>query len=170
MMPLDKSRLFDFLSILDEELEKKITIVAVGGTAMTLLDLKSSTRDIDFTIPSDHRKEYDKAISSVPHGLKIDVWEDGWVFSQGLPPDYLEKSIKIHEFDKILLLALNPVDIVVTKIGRLNDKDIQDVEICIKKSQLTKSEILKRGNSTEYVGDRKNYDYNLNYVISHFFD
>lgn len=30
MVPLDKSSLFDFLAVLDEELEKKITIVAVG--------------------------------------------------------------------------------------------------------------------------------------------
>ena len=51
-MPCDKSALFDFLEALNEDLPKKITLVAVGGTAMTLLDLKDSTIDIDFTVPS----------------------------------------------------------------------------------------------------------------------
>jgi hypothetical protein len=35
-MPLDRSRLFGFLQELEQELSKSITIVAVGGTALTL--------------------------------------------------------------------------------------------------------------------------------------
>ena len=38
-MPCDRSALFDFLSVLNEDLTRKIILVAVGGTAMTLLDL-----------------------------------------------------------------------------------------------------------------------------------
>lgn len=169
-MPLDKSVLLDFLNILNEELDKRITLVAVGGTAMTLLDLKSSTRDIDFTIPSTDRDEYEKAMLNVQHGLKIDIYEDGWVFSQGLPSDYLERSIKIKEFDNIILLALHPIDIVVTKIGRLDDRDMQDIERCIKGFNLSKSEILERAADTDYVGDIEVYNYNLNFVIKQFFN
>jgi hypothetical protein len=51
-MPCDKTALFDFLEVLNEDLKQKITLIAAGGTAMTLLDLKPSTIDIDFTIPS----------------------------------------------------------------------------------------------------------------------
>ncbi|MFZ7136989.1 MAG: hypothetical protein ACOWW1_01010 [archaeon] len=91
-MPLDKTGLFDFLEILDNELEKKITLVAIGGTAMTLLDLKSSTIDLDFTIPSENRDEYEKAISNIPHGLKIDIWDDGMIFSQILPSRLFAKK------------------------------------------------------------------------------
>jgi hypothetical protein len=54
-MPLDKSVLLDFLTVLDEKIRGKITLVAVGGTAMTFLDLKTSTIDVDFTIPSKDR-------------------------------------------------------------------------------------------------------------------
>ena len=45
-MPLDKNYLLDFLKVLDEEIPATITLVAAGGTAMTLLDLKSSTIDV----------------------------------------------------------------------------------------------------------------------------
>ncbi len=73
-MPLDKSTLLDFLEVLDSEISKKITLVAVSGTAMTLLDLKTSTIDLDFTIPSNDKPAFDKALANVPHGFKIDVW------------------------------------------------------------------------------------------------
>ncbi|MDE1812367.1 MAG: hypothetical protein KGH85_05820 [Thaumarchaeota archaeon] len=37
---------------IDKELKRKIVVVTVGGTAMTLLKAKPSTIDVDFTIPS----------------------------------------------------------------------------------------------------------------------
>ena len=51
-MSFDNTKLLDFLGQIDRELSRKIVIVAVGGTAMTLVNAKSSTIDIDFTIPS----------------------------------------------------------------------------------------------------------------------
>jgi hypothetical protein len=53
-MPCDKKVLFEFLEVINESLSKKITLVAAGGTAMTLLGLKPSTTDINFalTVPS----------------------------------------------------------------------------------------------------------------------
>lgn len=125
-MPCDKSTLFDFLSVLNEDLTKKITLVAAGGTAMTLLDLKPSTVDIDFTIPGCDRLEFEQALKSNPPGYKVDRWTDGRVFCQTLPNDYIEKSITIKEFSHISLRALQPVDIIITKIGRLNARDLQD--------------------------------------------
>lgn len=39
---LNNSKLLDFLEELDKELDGKIIVVAVGGTAMTLLGIKPS--------------------------------------------------------------------------------------------------------------------------------
>jgi hypothetical protein len=116
-MPCDKSALLDFLEVLNGDLTKKVTLVAAGGTAMTLLDLKPSTIDIDFTIPSSDLPEFERALKNNPPGFKVDRWADGYVFCQSLPNDHLEKSIKIKEYSHILLKALHPVDIIVTKIG-----------------------------------------------------
>ena len=71
-MPCDKSALFDLLEVLNEDLAKKITLVAVDGTAMTLLDLKNSTVDVDFTIPSCDQVEFEKVLSGNPSGYKVD--------------------------------------------------------------------------------------------------
>jgi hypothetical protein len=56
--------------------------VAVGGTAMTLLDLKPSTIDINFTIPSSDLPEFEPALKGNPPGFKIDQWADGYVLKQ----------------------------------------------------------------------------------------
>jgi hypothetical protein len=167
-MPLDKSVLLDFLTVLDEEIRGKITLVAVGGTAMTLLDLKTSTIDVDFTIPSKDRPIFDKALAKVPHGFKIDAWSDGLVFSQILPDDYLEKSVEIANFQHILLRALQPIDIVVTKIGRLDDRDVQDIEACIKRFNISRRQIEERAAAIHYVGNEEIYRNNLDYVLERF--
>jgi len=108
---------------------------------MTLLDIKTSTIDIDFTIPSCDRLEFEQALKSNPPGYKVDRWTDGCIFCQTLPNDYLEKSIKIKEFSHISLRAFQPVDIIVTKIGRLNERDMQDIDACIRKGNVSKAEI-----------------------------
>jgi len=170
-MPCDKSVLFDFLNVLNENLSNKITLVAAGGTAMTLLDIKTSTIDIDFTIPSCDRLEFEQALKSNPPGYKVDRWTDGCIFCQTLPNDYLKKSITIKEFSHISLRALQPVDIIVTKIGRLNERDIQDIDACIRTGNVSKAEIKERALLVvqTYVGPEEDYLYHLNLVLDKFF-
>ncbi len=57
-MSLNKQQLFDFLEEVEKELQKKIILVAAGGTAMTLLNAKPSTIDVDFTIPAKYFDEF----------------------------------------------------------------------------------------------------------------
>ncbi|MBN1244757.1 hypothetical protein JXA31_04100 [Candidatus Bathyarchaeota archaeon] len=170
-MPCDKSALLEFLEVLNDDLTRKITLVAAGGTAMTLLDLKPSTIDIDFTIPSSDLPEFERALKNNPPGFKVDRWADGYVFCQSLPDDYLDKSIEIKEYSHISLRALNPVDIIVTKIGRLNHRDIQDIETCITAFKITKDQITARAAlvSPTYVPREEDYLYHLERVIQKFF-
>jgi len=169
-MSLDKSKLLGFLEELNENLERKITLVAVGGTALTLLGMKASTIDIDFTIPSQDFEEFERAERATPHGFHIDKWQDGVVFSTSLPEDYLKTSLVSDlNADMIDLRALHPLDIVVTKIGRLNERDKSDIEICIKKFKLQKDEIIKRAQKIELAGSEEAYDVNLQLVVNTYF-
>jgi hypothetical protein len=101
----------------------------------------------------------------------VDRWTDGCIFCQTLPNDYIEKSIKIKKFSNISLRALQPLDIIVTKIGRLNEKDIQDIETCIRKCKILKAEITARALlvAPTYVGPEEDYLYHLNWVLEKFF-
>jgi hypothetical protein len=71
-MPCDKIALFNFLEVVSEDLTKRITLVAVGGTAMTLFDLKPSTIDIDFTVPAEDLLEFDRVLKNNPPGFRVD--------------------------------------------------------------------------------------------------
>ncbi len=168
-MPLDRSELLAFLGEVDKELDRDITLVAVGGTALTILGVKPSTVDIDFTLPSEDYDEFKRALKNTPHGYRVDYWKDGFVFSQVLPEDYLKKSRAIRKMKHIQLKALHPVDIVITKIGRLDQRDKVDIQSCIKKFGLTKAQIARRAEKVEYVGRHENYSINLKYVLKNFF-
>jgi hypothetical protein len=170
---LNHEYLLLFLEEVDKQLKGKITLIAVGGTAMTLLNLKSSTLDIDFTGPTKHINEFNRILKFIPHGIKIDTWKDGNVFIQQLPSDYVRKSIPIHAaqkrgIKKIDLRALNPIDIIATKIGRLIDRDLQDIEICFNRYMVKRVEFLARTKEVKksYVGNKETYQMNLDTVIS----
>jgi len=170
-MPCDKIALFNFLEVVSEDLTKRITLVAVGGTAMTLLDLKPSTIDIDFAVPAEDLLEFDRVLKNNPPGFRVDRWPNGYVFCQYLPDDYLEKSVKIKEFKHVSLRAIQPVDIIVTKIGRLDDRDIQDIGDCIRKTNVSEAEIKARAKLViqTYAGREEDYLHNLDAVIERFF-
>ena len=100
-----KEKLLSLIHELDSKLSKKINIYAVGGTGMTLLNLKASTKDIDFNLESNDLKEFKKALSKVIHGYDIDIYSNGQIFTQQLPQDYKDKAILIKEkFTNILYI------------------------------------------------------------------
>ncbi len=101
--------------------------------------------------------------------MKVDVWPDGQVFSQFLPADYLTKSRKVKQLQNIDLRALHPVDIVVTKIGRLDDRDKQDIRACIRAFRIRKPAMARRASQVEYVGNTENFEYQVQYALQHFF-
>lgn len=167
---LDNTKLLDFLEQIDIELSTKISLVAVGGTAMTLLGGKPSTRDVDFTIPSESFDVFKRTMEGIPHGFEVQCWSNGLVFSNILPDDYLKRSKPIKtKMKNISLFALHPVDIVVTKIGRLNSRDIEDIKTCIRKFRLKKEDIIQRATEIDIVGNEESYKINLDAVIREYY-
>ena len=83
----------------------------------------------------------------------------------------MEKSIKIKDFSHISPRALQPVDIIVTKIGRLNARDMQDIETSIQKANVSEAEIRERALLVvqTYVGPEEDYLYHPNLVLDKFF-
>lgn len=68
----DTRQLFAFLGEVAKKLDREIQLVAVGGTAMTLLNLKPSTIDIDFTGPRQDIEDFKRTEESLHHGFRID--------------------------------------------------------------------------------------------------
>ncbi len=168
-MPLSAGSLYDFLREVERALERPVTLVAAGGTALTLLKVKESTLDVDFTGPKDDVKAFRAALGRTPHGFKVDLWPDGQVFSQFLPEDYLTRSRQIRRFGRISLKALHPVDIVVTKAGRLDARDEEDIRDCIRHFGLKKHDIAARAKQVEYVGREETYLENVDDLLRRHF-
>ncbi len=55
---IDRENLLNTLSIWDSYLRKKVHLIACGGTALTLMTIKESTKDIDLFIPEKSEYKY----------------------------------------------------------------------------------------------------------------
>ncbi len=152
----NKEELLTFLKNIDRKLPHKITIVAIGGTALTLLNLKESTLDIDFDLPleKDWKALVDlfKKLDFEPEGfawftstgLRIDLFKQGYIFCTHLPSDYVEKSKLALKLDKITLKTLSLEDIIVTKLGRGDERDFMDIKQIYLHSVIDNEQLAKR--------------------------
>ncbi len=163
--------LIEFLSLVEEHLEEEITLVAVGGTALTLIGAKSSTLDIDFTGPRPSIDAFLEASSKEPHGYEIDTWPDGTVFMVTLPDNYLDRSRVIETgLERIELRALHPVDLIVTKIARCDARDLDDIRTANDRFGITVDQVTERVPKIVYVGSADAYEANLQTVIRECFE
>lgn len=55
---LNKQTLTDLLRQWNAFLKRKVHLVACGGTALTLMDIKPSTKDVDFMVPVEPEYRY----------------------------------------------------------------------------------------------------------------
>jgi peroxiredoxin family protein len=68
---LNKQKLLDIMELWNRFLKRRVHLIACGGTAMTLLDVKASTKDVDRQV--NHYRElvsYDIAVDRI--GVHID--------------------------------------------------------------------------------------------------
>ena len=133
---------------------------------MTLLGLKSSTRDIGFCIESENKAHFEEVLGKK---FKVDLFIDGYIFSEQLPEDYTEKSKEILNLKNLSLKALSPVDIVITKAARLNARDEEDIQALSK--YVNKEELIRRfeGVVNSYSGKEEDYRNHLGVVLKRFF-
>ncbi len=143
-----KEDLLAFIQHLDSFIDKPITIIALGGTALTLFDIKSSTRDIDFIISSKDApvlldlftildfKEIAKRRWLTNTGIIIDVYLDDYVVNVKLLRPSEEDSTLLRTFEHITVRVLNYYDICITKIDRGDARDFDDI-----KQILTKTDV-----------------------------
>ncbi|MCK4463848.1 MAG: hypothetical protein KAU58_06015 [Candidatus Omnitrophica bacterium] len=179
---LNKADLMKKLSGWNAFLRRKIHLIACGGTALTLLDIKESTKDIDFMIPLENDYKYLIRILSdlgyvqdTGYGWKrtgeiysFDLFMGNFVFTTGLIESPLAEgnNILIKEFSHIFLGTLNYYDLIISKIFRGSTQDFEDCFTLIKtkSKEIDRSYLQKRFKETasyEPAEDRvnKQFDY-----------
>mgnify|MGYP001578383346 CR=1 FL=1 len=79
---IDKQGLWDILEAWDPFMPRKVRLVACGGTALTLQDLKDSTKDVDFLVPD--MDEYKALLSTIQRLNYRQATGSGWAKDDGL--------------------------------------------------------------------------------------
>jgi len=167
---ITKQDLLDWLKEIDNRLDREIEIVAVGGTAMTLLNLKESTRDVDFCLETKEFDLFKKLVKS--ESFKVDLFRDGFIFALQLPDDYSELAQESGEnFKNIKLKTLKMEDIVLTKTSRLNARDQEDIQALAKTGKVDINFLKKRFEEIcdTFAGSENDYRYHFGLVLRTYF-
>ncbi len=151
---LNKEDLFNTLSAWNDFLKKKVHLVACGGTALTLLDIKESTKDIDFIVPVEAEYVYlVKTLKELGYEQKtgsgwsrkgesyiFDLFRGNRIHTTELLESPLEKEnhVRIRELTHIYLGVLNHYDLITSKLFRGDTVDFED---CLSLIKIRRKEI-----------------------------
>lgn len=157
---IDKDGLMDRLSAWNDYLKRRVRLIACGGTALTLLNVKDSTKDIDLLVPDVEEHEYLVKVLKQLGYQSVSGWglgrDDGFIFdlfrgraihTTELLDSPLEKDnhIPIKEFSHIYLGVLNYYDLIISKLFRAVAVDLQDCLLLFKsKSKEINLQYLER--------------------------
>lgn len=140
------------------DLGQEIELYAIGGTAMILKNIKETTKDIDFLTDEKQerirklfvlaglREEQSSGMCNIWYleDLRIDLFYNEQIMGFSLPDDWKEKSEKIKNIGKVKLFILNWEDIIITKIARNEERDIEDIKRIIKTQKIDFEKLKKR--------------------------
>jgi hypothetical protein len=129
----------------DEHLKEPVEAYIAGGAAVHLLTEVRVSDDLDIALS--HALQ-------IPNDLSV-LWfdDEGYVqtltfdnnYNQTLGimhHDYVDRLIPYKNIeDKFKIYVLSPIDLIISKISRFNDKDREDIKSLIEKSNIHKDEL-----------------------------
>lgn len=148
---LNKEDLLKTMAAWNGFFKKKVRLIACGGTAMTLLGVKESTRDVDFMVPVD--EEYRYLIKILEQLGYVPVSGSGWKRPNELYIFDLFKGKSIHttelldsplgdghhslikEFTHLYIGVLNDHDLMISKLFRCSSIDVEDCVMLVRARQ-----------------------------------
>jgi hypothetical protein len=157
---LSDQDLLDTLDNWNSLMNFRVRLIACGGTALTLLKIKDSTKDIDFTVPV--AREYERLMKFLRDlgyeekggGLAHDddpnfiyqFWSGNKVFTTNLLDSPLQpgRHILIKRWSHIYLGVLNLTDLIITKMFRGTPVDRDDCVAVFATGQVKAEELLER--------------------------
>jgi hypothetical protein len=170
--------LLDTLENWDSLMNFRVRLIACGGTALTLLNIKESTKDIDLIVPE--TSEYDKLMkflkalnyrykgNGLAHEDDPNFIYQFWCGNKVFTTDLLEspmkenKHILINRWTHIYLGALNLTDLIITKMFRGTPADREDCLAAFATGQVDAEKLL------ESYSEAARYDLNPEKVMQNF--
>jgi hypothetical protein len=139
---LDKNLLLDILGGWNHFLKRKVHLVACGGTAMTLIGVKPSTKDVDFMAPKAREHDYlTKQLRALGYkrvtgsgwkrdgeDFQFDIFRGNFIHTTELLDSPLEEGRHsiLMEFSHLYIGILNDYDLISSKLMRGTRVDFED--------------------------------------------
>ncbi len=139
---LDKEELLEILKGWNLYLKRKVHLVACGGTAMTLLGVKPSTKDVDFMVPRLKEHGYlTKTLKVLGYEqvtavgwkrskekFQFDLFSGNSIHTTGLLESPLEEggNTSFQVYSHLYIGILNDYDLIVSKLMRGTRVDFDD--------------------------------------------
>ena len=176
---ITKKELLDEVGAWDGFIGRRVSLIACGGTAMTLLGVKDSTRDIDLMVPVKSEYEYltgtleDLGYKRVTgsgwsrgSGFVFDLFPGKKIDTTELIEDPLEEGnhIPIKSFSRIILGVLNDYDLIISKLFRGYPVDGED---CLALMRAKRDEIDIEKLTARYR-ETASYDISDDRLLKHF--
>ena len=168
------NELFELLESISKYLERKIKMYALGGTALTILEIKPSTLDVDIDIESQKDYKYIceiferigfKRIGDIrwqtQEGLFFDLFMGSNILGTELLIDYIGKSQFIKSFGYIELYTFSLYDIIISKLARGDPRDFNDIKMIFETQNINLAELVKRYKETMETSIVANYKQKL---------
>ena len=182
---LNKQTLTDLLGQWNAFLRRKVHLIACGGTALTLMDIKLSTKDVDFIVPVESEYRYlIKTLKDLGYQQKtgsgwhksgnlfvFDLFVGKRIHTTDLMASPLEKGnhTLFKEFSHLYIGILNPYDLIASKLFRGTAVDFEDCLMLMK----SRKESIDIARVEQHVKELANYDIsekrivgNLEYFIN----
>jgi len=145
---LTKHQLFEVLEEWNQFLRRKVHLIACGGTAMTLLGVKESTKDIDFMAPNLREHAYltrtledlgykpETSVGWKRPGeiFQFDLFRGNFIHTTGLLESPLREGrhTLLKSYSRLYIGILNDYDLIVSKLMRGTQVDFDD---CLRLSE-----------------------------------
>ena len=139
---LDKNRLLEILREWNRFLNRKVHLIACGGTAMTLMDVKPSTKDVDFMVPEEREHDYlIKQLKALGYRqttgsgwkrdgeyFQFDLFRGNRIHTTELLASPLDEGrhSNLMEFSNLYIGILNYYDLITSKLMRGTSVDYED--------------------------------------------
>jgi hypothetical protein len=182
---LDKQTLLKVMSQWNSFLKRKVHLIACGGTALTLLEIKPSTKDVDFMVPQESEYKYlVKTLNSLGY-RQVTGWgwsREGEPFIFDLFPgkrihttELLHSPLEagnnqlLHEFSRLYIGILNEYDLISSKLFRGTRVDFDDCLMLVRARRTT----IDINHLVSHFNELASYDISedrLGQHIEHFLD
>lgn len=162
-----------FLADVDQSLSEPVELNYVGGFVLTAVYGMRSTADIDYiaVVPQQAIEDLER-IAGRDSALakKHKVWLQ-LVGVADYPENYDSRLTTLPlGLKKLTLRTFDPYDLILSKLTRNSDKDMEDVRALAQKLNLKFDVLMKRFQSEMTVPNRARHEQTLNVVWKDYFN